>query len=162
MGQVHQINVKPRTPGARGLPKTPVDSASITKSGLAGDFNVYRHDELDGDPDSAVLVMPLETLKQLNEEGWPIKPGDIGENITTTGIPYGDFAPGRRFILGGVELQISRACDPCDNLFLLPYIGRAKGPAFLKTMLGRRGWYARVIREGTVRKGDSITPSGGT
>ena len=136
----------------------PVESASITKNGLDGDFNVYRHEELDDDPDSAVLLMPLEMLEELNREGWPIKPGDIGENITTTGIPYQDFAPGRRFAIGGAEVQVSRACDPCDNLFLLPYIGRERGPEFLKAMLGRRGWYARVTREGRVRKGDIITP----
>jgi MOSC domain-containing protein YiiM len=160
LGQVHQINVKPRTPGARGLPKKPVDSALVTRSGFEGDFNVYRHEELDGDPDSAVLIMPLETLQELNREGWPIKPGDVGENITTTGLSYNEFAPGRMFSFGSVEVQISRACDPCDNLYLLPYVGREKGPAFLKTMLGRRGWYARVIKEGRVRKGDAITQGG--
>ena len=159
MGRIYQINVKPRTRGARGLPKVPVDSVSITTNGLEGDFNVYRHGELDDDPDSAVLLMPLETLEELNREGWPIKPGDIGENVTTTGIPYDEFAPGRRFTLGSAEVQVSRACDPCDNLFLLPCVGRERGPGFLKAMLGRRGWYARVTREGRVSKGDAMTPS---
>jgi MOSC domain-containing protein YiiM len=159
MGRVYQINVKPMTPGARGLPKISVGSASITKNGVDGDFNVYRHEELDDDPDSAVLLMPLETLQKLNGEGWPIRPGDIGENITTEGIPYNEFSPSRKFVLGSVEVQVSRACTPCDNLFLLPYVGREKGPEFLKVMLGRRGWYARVLREGRVRKGDAIAPS---
>lgn len=158
-GRIVQINVKPRTPGSHGLPKTPVDSAMMTKRGLEGDFNVYRHEELDDDPDSAILLMPMETLQELNGEGWPIKPGDIGENFTTSGIPYAEFAPGRRFVLGGVQVQISRACEPCDNLFLLPYIGKEKGPSFLKIMRGRRGWYARVLKEGRVRVGDPVSPS---
>jgi MOSC domain-containing protein YiiM len=155
-GSVHQINVKPRTPGAHGLPKKPVDSALVTKQGVDGDFNLYRHEELDDDPDSAVLLMPLEMLEQLNSEGWPIKPGDIGENVTTTGVPYNAFAPGKSFAIGGVEVQVSRACDPCDNLFLLPYVGRERGPEFLKVMLGRRGWYARVTKAGRIRKGDTV------
>ncbi len=156
-GKILQINIKGRIPGSRGLPKSPVSSATITKHGLRGDFNVYRHEKLNDEPDSAVLLMPLETIEQLNKEGWPIRPGDIGENITTIGIAYGDLSPGMKVSLGETELEISRACDPCTNLYLLPYVGEQKGPQFLKTMSGRRGWYARVIKEGTVRKGDVIT-----
>lgn len=154
---VYQLNVKAKTPGSRGLPKTPVSSVRILKNGLEGDYNVYRHDILSDDPDSAVLLMPLETINELNNEGWPIKPGDIGENITTNGIPYFQMSPGKTLRIGSeVVIQISRACDPCSNLYLLPYVGDKKGPSFLKVMLGRRGWYARVIQEGTVRKGDEI------
>jgi MOSC domain-containing protein YiiM len=155
-GTVKQINVKPMTEGERGLPKKPVDSAHVTKSGMQGDFNVYRHEELNDDPDSALLILPVETIMELNSEGWPVRPGDLGENLTTTGIPYSSFAVGKIFTSGGARFQVSRACDPCDNLFLLPYVGSSKGPSFLKTMLGRRGWYARVLREGKIRRGDRI------
>jgi hypothetical protein len=82
-GRVHQINMKPLTQGERGLPKKPVKEVQVTKAGLDGDFNKYRHEKKNDDPDSAVLLMPLETIRQLNEEGWPIRPGDIGENFTT-------------------------------------------------------------------------------
>jgi MOSC domain-containing protein YiiM len=156
-GVVRQINVKPSTPGERGLPKKPVDSALITKEGVQGDFNVYRHEERRDDPDLALLVMPIETINQLNSEGWPIKPGDLGENLTTSGIDYSSFAIGKVFAVGKMRLQVSKACDPCDNLYLLPYVGRARGPEFLKVMLGRRGWYARVLEEGWVKPGDRIT-----
>jgi len=155
-GIVQQINVKPLTPGERGLPKRPVYSAFISHNGLLGDYNVYRQEELRGDPDSALLLFPIETIRELNSEGWPIKPGDLGENLTTKGIQYSDFALGKKFRMNDVSLQISRACDPCANLFLLPYVGDSKGPAFLKLMLGRRGWYARVLAEGWVKQGDAI------
>ncbi|MDG6954084.1 MAG: MOSC domain-containing protein [Nitrososphaerota archaeon] len=155
-GVVKQINVKARTPGERGLPKGSVDSAFVGRGGLVGDFNVYRHEEIEDDPDSAVLIMPVETIEELNSEGWPVKPGDLGENLTTSGIPYSSFSVGKTFTAGKVRLQISRPCDPCDNLFLLPYVQSLRGPAFLKTMLGRRGWYARVIEEGWVKTGDPI------
>ncbi|MDV3293256.1 MAG: MOSC domain-containing protein [Nitrososphaerales archaeon] len=155
-GRIHQINVKPATPGEHGLPKWPVESAQITRAGLLGDFNIYRHESRHDDPDSAVLLMSLETLEQLNAEGWPLRPGDIGENFTTAGIPYARFSPGKTFRLGTAEVQISRACKPCTNLYLLPYVGVEKGPGFLKVMLDRRGWYARVLKEGRAKKGDSI------
>jgi len=160
-GLVHQINVKPKVPGQRGLPKTPVDSAFISRRGVVGDYNVYRQEERKGDPDSAILLFPMETIRELTAEGWPINPGDLGENLTTSGIQYSDFTIGTELAIGDARLQVSRACDPCDNLFLLPYVGPAKGPAFLKTMLGRRGWYARVLVEGSVKKGDAIMDATG-
>ena len=155
-GTVVQINVKPKSNGERGLPKSPVDSAVVARGGVVGDFNVYRHEELADDPDSALLIMPAETLMELNAEGWPVKPGDLGENLTTSGIPYEAFSVGKTFAAGGVRFQISRACDPCDNLYLLPYVGRARGPKFIKAMLGRRGWYARVLGGGRVSRGDTV------
>lgn len=155
-GMVHQINIKPRTRGERGLPKMPVESVRVTKQGLEGDFNLYRQEKLRGDPDSAVLLLPLETILQLNAEGWPVKTGDLGENFTTAGVPYSNFSLGKAFRLGSVVVEISRACNPCENLYLLPYVGDSKGPRFLKLMLGRRGWYARVVTEGVVRRGDPI------
>ena len=134
----------------------PVDSALVSTAGIEGDFNVYRHEERNDDPDQALLIMPIETIRELNAEGWPIRPGDLGENFTTRGIPYNTFSAGKVFAAGGVRFQISKACDPCTNLYLLPYVGESKGPGFLKTMLGRRGWYARVLSEGKVRAGNPI------
>lgn len=163
-GMVHQINVKPQIRGERGIPKRPVESVMVTKAGLDGDFNLYRQENLNGDPDSAVLLIPLETILQLNAEGWPVQVGDLGENFTTAGIPYSRLSPGRTFRVGNAVVEVSRACSPCKNLYLLPYTGNSKGPAFVKAMQGRRGWYARVRKEGVVRRGDPIeeVPGAGT
>jgi MOSC domain-containing protein YiiM len=155
-GRIIQINVKPRKAGERGLPKFAVRSAEIKFEGLVGDFNVWRHEKMGDDPNCAVLLMPIETIEEINREGWPIKPGDIGENITTSGIAYDGFALNARIGAGRAEFQISKACDPCVNLFRLPYVGKKKGKEFLKTMYGRRGWYARVIKEGKIQTGDEI------
>lgn len=156
-GKIRQINVKPQVKGEHGLPKMPVASAFVTGAGIEGDFNVYRHEERQDDPDQALLLMPIEKIRELNSEGWPIKPGDLGENFTTSGIPYEAFSIGKVYASGRVRLQITKACDPCDNLFLLPYVGGSRGPGFLKVMLGRRGWYARVLAEGRVKTGDRLT-----
>ena len=129
----------------------------MTRTGIEGDFNVYRHEERQDDPDQALLIMPIETIRELNSEGWPIKPGDLGENFTTRGIAYQAFGVGKIFGAGKMRFQITKACDPCDNLFLLHYVGVSKGPAFLKTMLRRRGWYAKVLAEGQVKTGDRLT-----
>ena len=129
----------------------------MTREGVEGDFNVYRHEERHDDPDQALLIMPIETIRELNSEGWPIKPGDLGENLTTCGIPYQAFGVGKIFGVGRMRFQITKACDPCDNLFLLHYVGASRGPGFLRIMMGRRGWYARVLKEGLVKTGDRLT-----
>jgi MOSC domain-containing protein YiiM len=157
LGRVYQLNRKPQTPGQRGLPKLPVDTVVVTRDGLEGDFNVYRHETSQDDPAMAVLIMPLETIEEFNREGWPVRPGDIGENITSIGVPYAAYAPGHRFEVGDGVLEVTKPCTPCDNLYLLPYVGAERGPAFLKATLDRRGWYAKVLREGRIRKDDPIT-----
>jgi MOSC domain-containing protein YiiM len=160
VGRVFQLNRKPQTPGERGLPKVPVPEALITAQGVEGDYNSYRHDEAGDDPAMAVLIVPLETLTEFNHEGWPVRPGDLGENITSVGVNYADFAPGGRFQIGEALVEVTKACTPCDNLFLLPYVGAGRGPEFLRVTLGRRGWYAKVLREGRVRQDDAIERAG--
>ena len=157
-GRVRQLNRKSQVPGERGLPKLAVPEVRITALGVEGDYNVFRHDVAGDDPNMAVLIVPFETLEQFNREGWPVRPGDLGENITSIGVPYDDFAPGRRFQVGGVLLEVTKPCTPCDNLFGLPYVGPDRGREFLKVTLDRRGWYAKVLQEGRVRAGDPIAP----
>jgi len=158
-GKVFELHRKPEAPGEHGLPKPTVPKAFVSRSGVTGDFNRYRHEVKQDDEAMAILLIPRETLEQLGREGWPVRSGDLGENITTEGIPYDSFSPGRRFRVGDSVLEVSKACTPCDNLYLLPYVGPARGPEFLKVMLDRRGWYARVLQEGWIRTGDPIIPA---
>jgi len=155
-GRVVRLGAKSRVPGEHGLPKPELALAHIGREGVEGDYNLYRQTKKGGDPEMALLLMPQETLDELRREGWPVEPGDLGENVTTSGIPYAALRPRRRLRLGSVIAETSRPCEPCDNLFLLPYVGRVRGPEFLKTTLGRRGWFATVLEPGIVRKGDPI------
>lgn len=155
-GTVLSLHRKPETPGERGLPKPAFPELRVNAAGVIGDFNRWRHEEGHDDPTSAILLMPVETLDELQAEGWPVRSGDLGENITTRGIPYEQLQPGVELTLGTAKLTVTRPCDPCENLFELPYVGREKGPKFLKTTLNRRGWYAQVDVPGVIRAGDVI------
>jgi MOSC domain-containing protein YiiM len=155
-GRVRSLHRKPETGAEHGLPKPAVMEIRIGTGGVEGDFNRYRHEEQHDEPNQAVLLMPIEMIRTLNSEGWPIHEGDFGENVTTEGIPYEEFHPGDRFRVGEAVVEVTKPCVPCTNLYLLPYIGEKKGPGFLKTMVDRRGWYASVVHEGRVRAGDRI------
>jgi MOSC domain-containing protein YiiM len=152
---VFQINVKTAKLGERGLPKFPVERALVKRTGLVGDFNRWRHEKAHDDLGMAVLLMPLETIEELNTEGWLLRPGDIGENFTTKGLTYNSFAPAKRYRVGKAVVKVTKACDPCTNLYVLPQIGKDRN--IVKAMYNRRGWYASVDEEGEVAIGDPIT-----
>ena len=150
MKKIHQINLKPNRANEHGIPKTSVISAILSKSGIEGDYNNYRTIKKDQNPDMAVLVYPIETIHELNDEGWPIMPGDMGENFTISGIPHSHFSPNQQYQIGESLIEISFECDPCQNLSVLPYVGKTKINEFIKTLMHRRGWYARVLKEGLI------------
>ncbi len=159
-GRVVQLHLKPREGRAPGIPKRAVTQLTITPDGVQGDFNRWRTEKMNGDPDQAVLLLSDEILVALREEGWPVQRGELGENLTLADLPPDALQPGVRLKVGEVALEVSKACDPCNVLFTLPYVGEERGPEFLRTMLGRRGWYARVVRGGTVRVGAEVEVTG--
>ncbi len=154
------LSVKPRAPGERGIPKQNVDTIDVMVGGVVGDYNVHRTEQQGGNPDKAVLLLPNETLQDLRREGWRVLPGYLGENITTAGLRPDSFVAGDRYRIGTTPhspvLEISEPCTPCVNLQALPCIGEARVQEFMRALQGRRGWYARVIREGMVQRYDNI------
>ena len=150
-GRVVQLNLKPLEGRARGLPKRPVAHLTITPAGVHGDYNRWRTEKANGDPDQAVLLLQEEILADLRAEGWPVQAGELGENLTVAGLPPGAFQPGAQLRLGEVVLELSKPCEPCTVLYTLPYVGTERGPLFLRTINNRRGWFARVVHGGMVR-----------
>jgi MOSC domain-containing protein YiiM len=148
--RIVQLNRKPKEGRAPGLPKRPVSRLTITVAGVEGDYNRWRTEKANGDPDQAVLLLNEEILADLRAEGWPVEPGDLGENLLVAGLAPDALKPGTTVRLGDVVLEVSKACDPCTELFTLPYVGADRGPRFLRVMHGRRGWYARVLQGGTI------------
>ena len=142
-GQLISIQVSPG-----GIPKTAVPTARVTGLGLVGDDH---HDkEHHGGPDQAVCLYSLELYHALVRDGILVKPGDFGENFTTSGIDFASLEPGVRLTVGDqCELEITRVRTPCYKL------GRYD-PRLPKAILGRSGWMARVVTEGDVRVGDTI------
>ena len=159
-GRVVQLHLKPKEGRARGLPKRAVSQLTITPEGVEGDYNRWRTEKAGGYPDQAVLLLSEEILAQLRTEGWLVEPGDLGENVTLAGLPSDALQVGAIVRLGDAELEVSKPCDPCTVLYTLPYVGVERGPEFLRTMHGRRGWYARVLRAGTVRTDTPVEVTG--
>jgi MOSC domain-containing protein YiiM len=151
-----QLSVKPRVPGEHGLPKHSVPTLRVGPEGAEGDHNNYRSRKLPRDRDQALLLVTQDLLATLGREGWPVAPGDLGENVTLAGVREADLAPGVELRIGPVSIMVTKPCDPCTALYVLPYVGDLRGPEFLETTMGRRGWYARVVTGGTLQVGDPV------
>jgi MOSC domain-containing protein YiiM len=146
---VHSINVS-----SGGVPKRSRESAAIRASGVEGDRQRdLRHH---GGPDRAVLLYSLERIEALREEGHPIEPGSIGENLTLTGVDWESLKPGSRLQVGEILLEIVEPADPCKKIagsFLEGDFVRV----YEKVNPGWSRLCSRVLREGTVKVGDRVS-----
>ena len=146
---VFQIN---RSNG--GVPKGPVREVHIGRLGLTGD--AVNHPKVHGGPDKAVCLFSLERILALQQEGHPIFPGSVGENLTVAGLDWDRLEAGVRLHIGeAVELEIVQATQPCNT------IAESFADGYFRRIEHARhpGWsrfYARVLREGAVRLGDAV------
>lgn len=154
--RISQLSVKPKVPGEHGLPKHPVPTLRVGPDGAEGDHNNYRSRKLPGDREQALLLVTQDLLATLRQEGWPVAPGDLGENLTLAGVLEAELAPGVELRIGPVAIMVTKPCDPCTELYTLPYVGDVRGPGFLESTMGRRGWYASVVTGGMLQVGDPV------
>jgi len=113
----------------------------------------WRHYDIDK---RAVSLMTEEALAAIRSDGWPLEEGDLGENLTIRGCGVEkSLKAGQLWRVGSeVVLQLTEPIKPCNQLQYLHYVGISKRRAFMNTVEGRRGWYARVVQEGQVKVGD--------
>jgi len=136
-----------------GVPKLPVASAQVTINGLGTDRQ--RNLRFHGGPERALCLYSLELISALQQEGNPIFPGSIGENLTLTGIFWGSIVPGVTLEIGPIRVMVTSYTKPCRTIresFAGHHISRISQKVF-------PGWsrvYARVLAEGTVSVGDRV------
>ena len=148
-GRIAQISVSPG-----GVPKRPVEAAEVTSSGVAGD--AQRNLRYHGGPERAVCLFALEAIRALQAEGHPIEPGHIGENLTLEGIDWAAVIPGVRLLLGeDVLLEVTRYTSPCASI-RASFTGGDYARVSQTRHPGASRVYARVLRTGTVCRGDSV------
>jgi MOSC domain-containing protein YiiM len=137
---------------SKGLPKKPIDTASIGWKGIDGDVQSSRVHH--GRPWQALCVWSIDALDALRAQGHPIAPGFAGDNITVSGIPADAFRPGAHFRIGTVRGFFSAYTIPCsqNNAWFqnnnIMAMSHTKGP--------HSRIYAMVTRTGDIRVGDTF------
>jgi MOSC domain-containing protein YiiM len=143
MAKILSINIS-----SGGIPKVPVNSCCVTIDGLVDDG---RSHEKHWDRNRAVSLIDQEILQQLNTEGYDVPPGAVGENLTVEDLNVQSLQPGDHLSFsGGVIIELVEERKPC---FVLDPLGIN----LKKDIVGRCGYLARVIEEGTFTPGESIS-----
>jgi MOSC domain-containing protein YiiM len=131
-----------------GMPKLPVLVGRVTVDGVDGDRQ--RNRKYHGGPLKAICLFSEELYEWLAEKGIPLAAGSVGENFTTRGIDLNKLSAGDRLRVGaGCEIEITTVRIPCGNL-------KKWDTDLPELIVGRSGWYAKVLREGDVKAGDAI------
>ncbi|SVC51696.1 uncharacterized protein METZ01_LOCUS304550 [marine metagenome] len=124
----------------KGTPSNSVQEANaISGMGLEGDRSCGKGNM------RQVLLMDKESLDEFE-----LEPGQIKENITTTGVDMSQTQPGQVFFIGDtITMEIVGECEPCGKM-------NALQPGLLNRINHRRGMLAMVINGGSFKVGDSI------
>ena len=106
-----------------------------------------------------VHLIHAELFEELAGKGFSLRPGDMGENVTTRGLDLLALPVGTRLRLGSDALvEITGLRNPCVQI-------EAFRPGLLKAVLGhdvngklisKAGVMAIVLEGGDVRSGDTI------
>ena len=107
-----------------------------------------------------VHLIHIELFAELAERGFVITPGDVGENITTRGIPLLTLPRGTQLRIGrSAIVELTGLRNPCAQLDRLqPGLMAAvldRDPA--GNLVRKAGVMAIVIADGVIRPDDIIT-----
>mgnify|MGYP001227582501 CR=1 FL=1 len=151
-GIVNSINISSKG----GVPKIPIEEGNILFHGLEGDFNKFRSSKMDGDLDRAISLFSIEKIHQLQKEGHPINVGSTGENLTLEGVDWVNLEQGMRISIGDCIIQLSEPCAPCSKIGK-SFNNRKFSRIDHNLEFGWSRWLARVLVEGKIAIGDSIS-----
>jgi MOSC domain-containing protein YiiM len=156
-GTVTQISIS-----KGGVPKRAIERGEITARGITGD--AWRHRQIHGIPKRTILLITFEGLEEIEEMGFPVYPGALGENLTTRGLDRRALRLGQQFRCGSAVIQLTEPRAPCHTISVY---GKGMDKAIFdlaamngdpsSKVWGLSGFYASVKEEGLLLPGDAIT-----
>ena len=95
-------------------------------------------------------LLAIESIDKMRGKGLELQPGDFAENITTEGIDLSKLPIGTRISIGKeVILEMTQIGKEC-------HAGCAIRQQIGDCIMPREGIFARVVRGGEIKPGDSI------
>lgn len=128
----------------KGTMKHPVDQIEIRKNhGIIGDAHA-------GDWHRQISLLASESVDKMKKVFPDIPIGAFAENILTEGIEVSKLPVGTKITVGDCLLEITQIGKEChQNCAIRKQVGDCVMP--------REGVFAIVLKEGTIKAGDSIT-----
>jgi len=128
---------------AKGMQKTEVEEAFLVEDkGMEGDAHF-------GFQNRQVSLLNAEEAEKIKEKVPGLKPGDFAENLLVEGFDLSKLKLEDRVLVGEAQLEVTQIGKECHSRCA---IYEAAGDCIMP----RLGIFCRVVRGGTVRRGDSI------
>jgi MOSC domain-containing protein YiiM len=130
---------------SKGTKKRNVPEAEIKADyGLSGDAHA-------GDWHRQVSLLASESIAKMTEKGLQVSAGDFAENLTTAGVELVSLPLGTILAVGEeVLLEVSQIGKECHTRCAIYYQAG-------DCVMPREGIFAKVLRGGRVRPGDTVT-----
>jgi MOSC domain-containing protein YiiM len=106
-----------------------------------------------------VHLIHSELFEELRQAGFEVLPGEIGENVTTSGIDLLGLPSGARLRLGGdAVVEVTGLRNPCSQLnrFQPGLMAATLGHDAQGNLVRKAGVMGVVLAGGEVRPGDAI------
>jgi MOSC domain-containing protein YiiM len=139
----------------------------LTGLGVAGDAHmgetVKHRSRVRKDPTAPNLrqvhLMHAELFEELRVKGFEVKPGDLGENVTTSGIDLLALPAGTRLHLGAsAVVEVTGLRNPCVQIdtFQKGLMAATLDKDDAGNLIRKAGIMSIVLSDGDVRPGDTI------
>jgi MOSC domain-containing protein YiiM len=148
--------------------KTPSPSVRLLKGlGVDGDAHMgvtvkhlYRVRKDPTQPNLCqVHLIHVELFDELRAKGFAVKPGDLGENVTTAGLDLLALSTGTRLHLGATAVvEVTGLRNPCVQMdgFQKGLMAATLDKDAAGNLIRKAGIMSIVLVEGEVRPGDAI------
>lgn len=110
--------------------------------GLEGDAHA-------GEWHRQVSLLSSSSIQKMRDRGLDVGPGDFAENLTVDGLDVAALPLGTRLEAGETVLEITQVGKECHT-------GCAVFKQVGECIMPREGVFARVVKAGRVKKGDSL------
>jgi MOSC domain-containing protein YiiM len=154
--------------GAHRFSKTPALSIRLLRGlGVAGDAHmgetVKHRSRVRKDPSQPNLrqvhLMHAELFDELRARGFELRPGDLGENVTTSGIDLLGLPAHTRLHLGATAVvEVTGLRNPCSQMdgFQQGLMAATLHKDADGNLMRKAGIMSIVLAGGDVRSGDAI------
>ena len=145
MGSVRHIFVA----AERGSPMEALPEVeAVVDTGLRGDR--YAQAQNRKSADYQLTLIELENIEAFaRASALPLAPYESRRNLVTVGVRLNELC-GKRFSVGGVELEGLELCEPCGTF------ARRTHAQVVRFFVRKGGLRCRIIRGGVIHIGDEI------
>ncbi len=146
--------VRGRTPRTARIVATCLSEKKGSSKTNVGKINLVEDHGVEGDAHAApgkrqVSLIGMETIREMQEKGYDVSPGDFGENLTTDGVLLYEIPVGTELRVDDVQLVVTQIGKECHHgCAIREKIGDCPMP--------REGIFVAVKKGGEVSVGQTL------